>query len=200
MKKKNKFTITLVIVVAVTSLAFGSSSNLNFTKELFDFGFGTSNQNTSNIPDYVLYDKLFRMIVSFKNRAETQEMSAEKLIAIENYFKDRAKLNDEENQILQNIALGYIQEITPIDSQAKTIIAQARQSYAGGVVPRNQPLPAELVNLQEQRNTLVLKYRDRLKESYDSDGFDKLNGFIEDEFASQFESIPLSKVNFDQIQ
>lgn len=198
MKNKNIVTIALVLAIAVTTLAFGSQSPL--TRGLFNSALQTNAQTSSQIPSYVLYDKLFRMIISFKKKAESQEMSGERIISVTNYFKDRANLNEEENQTLQNTALEYTQKIALIDEQARTIIVQTRQAISTGVVSRNQPPPAELANLQEQRNQMALLYRDRLKESLGSDGSAKFARYIEGEFASRFESIPLSSINFEEGQ
>lgn len=140
------------------------------------------------------------MVNSFKKKVESQEIIGEKAISAIDYFKSRANLNEEENQTLQNIALEYAQKIAPIDAQAKAIIVQARKADSTGIISKSQPPPAELTNLQEQRNALALLYRDRLKESLGSDAAARFDSFVEGEFASRFESIPLSSVNFDQVQ
>ena len=154
----------------------------------------------NKIPMYILYDKLFRMVLSFKNKSESQETSGERIIGLVNYFKDRANLTDSENQILLNISFEFAQEVFPIDTQAKTIIEDARQKYANGIVSREQTPPDELVNLQEQRNQLALRYRDRLKESLGEDGFAKLDKFVNNDFAAHFQAVPLSSVDFSQEQ
>jgi hypothetical protein len=160
----------------------------------------TEETPTREIPDYTLYDQLFRIVFSFSKKAESQELSSEKIIGLTNYFKNRANLTDEENQILQNIALEFIPQVAPIDAQARAIIEDARQKSATGIVSREQSPPAELVNLQEQRNVLVLYYRDRLSASFGADRFAKFDEFIMGDFASRFRVVPLSSVNFDQEQ
>ena len=194
MKSRNSMTIILVLAIAVTTLAFGSQSQV--TRNWFGF----EPQANANIPDHILYDRLFRMIISFKRKAESQTISGEKAIGLTNYFKNRANLNDEENRILQSVALEYIQELAPIDAQARTIITQTRQTFPNSVVPREQPPPAELVNLQEQRNALALRYRDQLQYALGADGFAKFDEFVQRDFASRFQAIPLSEVNFNQAQ
>ena len=198
MKKKNTITIVLVLAVSATTLAFGSQSS--FTRKLFSLDFKELVRSDSQIPPQVLYDKLFRMVFSIRIKAESQKMSDEKINGSKNYFKNRANLTDEENQILQNTALEFIQQVAPIDANARTIIAQKRASNLTGVVSKDDLPPVELINLQEQRNALALLYRDRLKESLGSDGSAKFVRYIEGEFASRFEEIKLSEINFDQNQ
>lgn len=198
MKIKNTITIVLVLIIAVTTVAFGSQ--LSLPGELFNFAFQANAQTPSRVPSYVLYDKLFRMIISFKKKTDSQEMSDEKVTGLKNYFKSRANLTEEENQILQNTALEFIQQVSPVDTEARNIIAQKRLSNPTGIVPKDELPPAELINLQEQRNALALQYRDRLKESLGSEVSAKFDRYIEGEFASHFEEIKLSSVKFDQDQ
>ncbi|HSK70159.1 MAG TPA: hypothetical protein VK892_00580 [Pyrinomonadaceae bacterium] len=169
-------------------------SYLSFVSDFF------TQEKQANIPDHVLYDKLFRMVVSLKKKAESEETSAEERIGLTNFFRNRANLTPEENQILQNISLEHIQQVTPIDAQAKIIIAQARAANPNGVVHRNQPPPVELVNLQKRRDEMALRHRNRLKESLGADGFAKFDKYIREDFASRIQAIPLSSINFDQKQ
>jgi hypothetical protein len=194
MKKKNPITITLILIVAVTTLAFGSQ--LQIAKNLFGF----ESQANAQLPSHILYDRFFRMTASLKRKSETQGADNEKTLGTKNYFKKRANIDDAQDQILQNLAHEYIRELTPIENQAKAIIAQKRREFPNGVVPRDQPPPPALVNLQEQRNALALQFRDRLKESLGAEGFDKFDTFINGNFASHIRVVPLSEINFDQAQ
>lgn len=194
MMNKNLITMFLVLTIAVTTLAFGSQSEI--ARNLF----GIQTQANTQLPSHVLYDRFFRMNVSLKRKTETQGANNEKSLGTKNYFKNRANVSEEENQVLQDLAEEYTRELIPIDNQARAIIARTRQSSPNGVVPRDQPPPPGLVHLQEQRNALALQFRDRLKQSLGANAFDKFDGFINRDFASRFQAVPLSEVNFDQAQ
>jgi hypothetical protein len=194
MKSKSPITTILILTVVATTLAFGSQ--LQIAKNLFGF----EPQTEAQLPAHVLYDRFFRMAVSLKRKAEAEKANTEKSAGAAKYFKNRANLNDSEDQILQNLADEYVRELIPIDSQARAIIVQTRQKFPNGIVPRDQPPPPGLVHLQEQRDALALRYRDRLKESLGAEGFDKFDKFILSDFASRFRAVPLSEINFDQAQ
>lgn len=197
MKTKKLLIIAIALIIPTSSIAFGSQSPFSYSS--FNFIFDFFNQKrTTDIPNHVLYDNLFRIVISLKKKADSEQTNSEKRIGLENYFKSRAGLNDVENQTLQSVALGYMQQVALLDSQAKAVIIQTRQANPNGVVPVNQPPPAELVNLQNQRNELALSYREHLKESMDADGFAKVEKFVSEDFASHIQVTPLSEINFDQ--
>jgi hypothetical protein len=150
----------------------------------------------NQIPDYVLYDKLFRMVSSLKKKAEAPETAVEKAVALNDYFRQRANLTGEENQILQNTAFEFMREVAPVDDRARAVITEARQKLLNNAAGEERTPPAELVNLQEQRNALALHYRDRLKESLGADGGVRFDRFVQGDFASGFQAIPLSAINF----
>lgn len=143
------------------------------------------------IPDHVLYDSLFRLEVSFRRKALEQELTGQPVTSLKTYFKDRANLTDEENEILRQTAIDFIQEIRPIDTQARQITANIREQFLYGEVPRgsevSQP-PAGLVDLQNQRNQIVLQKRDKLSDSLGKKAFEKLDAFMHKEFTSNFQA------------
>jgi hypothetical protein len=195
MKAKNLLMLVIVLTLAVVAVAFGSRTQLAY--QSFGFG-GIAQERTteSRIPDYVLYDKLFRMVNSLKKKSESGKIEIERADALSGYFKQRANLTGEENQILQNTALEFITEVAPIDARAGVVITEARRNLSNRVAGEERTPPAELVNLQEQRNALALSYRDRLKESLGADAFTRFEEFVQGDFASGFQAIPLSAINF----
>jgi hypothetical protein len=194
MKTKNLLMLVIVLTIAVGATAFSSQTQLAYRS--LGFGVNTYERTTKHqIPDYVLYDKLFRMVNSLKKKAQLPETAVEKAVALNDYFKQRANLTDEENQILQNTALEFMREVAPVDNRAGAVITEARQNRLNKAAGEQTP-PAELVNLQEQRNALALRYRDRLKEALAADAFTRFDEFVQDDFASGFQVIPLSAINF----
>lgn len=141
------------------------------------------------IPDYVLYDSLFRMDVSFRRKALEQELTGQPVTSLKTYFKNSANLTDEESEILRQTAIDFIQEIQPIDTQARQITANIREQYLYGEVPAGGEVshpPSELADLQNQRNEIVLRNRDKLSDSLGKDAFEKLDAFMHNDFATNF--------------
>ena len=201
MKMKTKKLLTLVIALTISTSAIVYGSQTQFSYPLFGFVSNLFEQaEPTNIPDHVLYDKLFRMVFVLKNKAESGTESSERIIGLTNYFKNRANLNDDENKILQETAVKYIDELTPIDDQARAIIVQVRQGIANGTIKRSDPPPPELFSLQEQKNQLALQYRNRLQASLGATRFVDFDNFIHNNFASNMQAIPHSSINYDQEQ
>lgn len=203
MKAKKLLMVVIVLTAAATgAVTFGSRAQLAY--QSFGLFSADAYEETpkSRMPDHVLYDKLFRMVGSLKKKAESvQDITAEKADALSNYFKRRAQLSDEENQILLNTALEFMREAAPVDERARAAISEARRNplsnrgAAGELTP-----PLELIDLQEQRNALALLYRDRLKASLGEDAFARFDEFVESDFASGFQVISLSPLNPDEQQ
>lgn len=153
------------------------------------FSTGSSISAVEAIPDQVLYDSLFRMDVSFRRKALEQELTGQPVTSFKTYFKDSANLTDEENEILRQTAIDFVQEIVPIDTQARQITANFREQYLYGEVPAGgevAPPPAELGDLQNRRNEIVLRQRDKLSDLLGKAAFEKLDEFIHKDFASNF--------------
>ena len=190
MKNKNTITIALVLAVAVTALAFGSQSPS--TSGLFNFTPKVKAQSGSQIPTHILYDQMFRLTVSFRRKAEIQRLKGERVTSLPDYFKEEAKLTDEQNEILQRVAIEFIQEVQPVDDRARVLISQIREAFPDGVVPDGQevpPPPPELANLQNQRNSAALARRSQLEELFGKNKFTEFDNFIQGGFAANFQAI-----------
>ncbi len=195
---KNKKVVTIgLMLITVSTLAYGSQ--ISSVKNLLSLIVQTDTGNASKIPDYILYDQIFRMVSSLRKKAESGEFSNEKSAGLTKYFEERADLTTKEDQILQDTAFEFAQQVAPVDAQARTFIVQYRQAVANGAEKVQTP-PAELVALQEQRNKLVIEYRDRLQTALGADAFDKFDKFVQNDFASKFHTAPLSSVDFSQPQ
>ena len=144
----------------------------------------------SPIPDYVLYDSLFRMDISFRGKALGQQLAGQNVTSLRHFFKDEAKLSDEQDRILEQTAIDFIQAVEPIDAQARQILAKVRGQFPDGVIPIGQQLPppaAELTDLQSKRNEIALSYRDKLSDSLGKEVFGEFDEYIHKSFISNFQ-------------
>jgi len=153
-----------------------------------------SNQSlNSDIPEYILYDRMFSLIPMFKKLAEEQAARGEPVTAFHGYFEREANLDDGQAGILQETAAGYVGAVKLIDTEAEILIEQLRAQHKTGTSseePLIQPSP-ELLKLQEQRNNLALQYRDQLSSLLGTAKFNELDSFVKGTFAAGFQAMPL---------
>ena len=160
----------------------------------------TQEQSTLNqskeIPDYILYEQVFSLVITFNDRAKSQEAKGEAVTQFSSYFKDEAKLTAQEDEFLTQTANNFKQDVQIVDAQAEIVIEQLRQQYPIGSLPEGQlikPSP-ELLQLQEQRNKLALHYRDQLRVLLGDDKFNEFDRFVLGSFASGFRAMPVSSI------
>ena len=192
MKRKEILTVVIVLTIAIGAIAF--SGQMQSAKQSITTTTTTSN-GSPQIPTAVLYDQMFRLIINFRRKATIQKLKGERITQMKTYFKEEAQLNDQENEILEQVATEFIVAAQPIDDRAGELIAQGRRAFPDNIVPKRQivpPPPEELATLQQQRNNLALQYRNRLSELLGSDKFKVLDSFVQGSFESNFQTVPLS--------
>jgi hypothetical protein len=215
---KKQILMTLCVVALTTSvLAFDKPTQI--AKRIFGFvsqAQTTQNQNANTsenkstkvriardeqsqkemeVPENVLYDQMFRLIVEFKKKAEEQAAKGEQITPLRDYFQREAQLSDEQTRILQDVAKKFVDEVSLIDAQAKVIIENIRAR-----VPRGQPItdkkilepPAELRELQKKREELALRYRDHLRDLFGTEEFQRFENFTQQKMSSVITAVPIS--------
>lgn len=153
-------------------------------------------EKVKEIPEHILYDQVFHLVIVFNDRAKSQEAKGEAVTLFRSYFKDEAQLNAQEDDLLTQTANNFNQEVQVIDAQAEVVIEQLRQQFPVGSTPEEQliqPSP-ELLQLQEQRNKLALYYRDQLRVLLGDDKFNEFDNFVKGDFAAGFRVMPVSSI------
>lgn len=126
MKRKEILTVVIVLTIAIGTIAF--SGQMQSAKQSTTSATTTSNGNPQ-IPTSVLYDQMFRLIISFRGKARVQKLKGEKITLMQTYFKEEAQLSEQENEILEQVATEFIIEVQPIDDQAGELIAQTERLF-----------------------------------------------------------------------
>lgn len=142
---------------------------------------------SENIPDYVVYDQLFRTVKAFDREAENLIAQGQNGKIWSEYFEQSGKLNKEQSAVLKQVANDFINEVYPVDARAKQIIDEVRANYPNGQIPAGQELPAapaELFTLQQQRNEIVLRHRNNLNNLLGTKSFDKFDLFVQQKIAN----------------
>jgi hypothetical protein len=137
-------------------------------------------QQVPDVPDEVAYRHLFHHVVSFKKKAAEFRRAGKDGRSLETYFMRKAGLDERQNESLAEIASEYEVEVSFLDARAKVIIDAYDAQYPGGRVPQGQTPkrpPAELRAMSEERDRMVLRYRDRLRAAFGEEGFARFHAF-----------------------
>jgi hypothetical protein len=141
-----------------------------------------ASEQKNEVPEYILYEQTFRLVIKFKKKTEELSAKGETNVTLRDYFQKEAKLNDEQTQVLQETAARYMEELSIIDTQARTIIETIRANFAQTQQLPDKKIiepPAELKELQNKREALALRYRDHLRDSFGPEQFQNFQNFVE---------------------
>ena len=146
----------------VTSPLFVANAQIASNPDLRRFEF---------VPDHIIYRTLFHAIYLLNEEANEAERvgRVEAARAFRRAFKQDAELGDEQSAILNGIATECEQAVRGVDARARKIIEARRANYPDGKLQTGQqPLPPspELATLQQERDALILRCRDRLREAF----------------------------------
>jgi hypothetical protein len=109
----------------------------------------TSRKESSTIPEQIFYGEVFSLLVALKNTDD---------------YKKQAELSHDQALALEEIATDCQRKVAEQDAKAQTVIQAFREKMskekAGKTPP---PPPQELLDLQQGRDEIILRRRDRLR-------------------------------------
>lgn len=144
------------------------------------------------VPSHVVYRQLFHQVAALKEYADQLEREGKTHSPARGVFKRQAALNDEQVSILNQIAADCERDVKQQDLKAQVIIDAFRARYPDGRVPDGQvpaPPSPELVSMQAERNAIILRARDRLREAFGEEEFGRFETFIERRIASNIKRL-----------
>jgi hypothetical protein len=139
-------------------------------------------------PDYVVYRHVFHHLLALKEHAKEVERRGGNGRAIGDYYKDRARLKDDQAQAFEKIAADCERDVAKLDAKAQKIIDAAHARFPNGKVPAGAqlpPPPPELHRLQLERIQTIVEARNRLRSALGEQGFQQLDDFIKVNIAPQ---------------
>jgi hypothetical protein len=139
-----------------------------------------------DIPDHVVYKHLFHHVAALQRKAEEAESEGKDSTQFRTHFKRQAQLSSKQADTLDQIALDCDRDMKSVDERARVIIQQYKAQYPGGQVPHGEepkPPPAELRQLTEERDAVVMRARDRLKQALGDEEFARFNGYVKERVA-----------------
>lgn len=155
-----------------------------------------SSQESPKIPTQVTYLFLFKRIENLEKRATEEEAKGKDGKIYRQHYKNKAKLSDEQNAALSKVAKDCLAEVSKKDAEAKKIIDKEHAKHPGGKLYPGEPIPTppiELTTLQQERDAIVLRYIDFLKESFNEADFSKFQQFVEQYITPQVNTVTLTK-------
>lgn len=99
-----------------------------------------------------------------------------------------AALGEAHARALEAVAAATVAEVERQDAKAREVIDAFRSRYPGGVVPRGErlpPPPPELKAMQEERNAIILRGRERVRATLGEREFGRFNEFVLRRFAAK---------------
>lgn len=192
MKKK---TIAVICAVLALTVTVALSKNSETISDFFSFSSNAqtteqepsgnsvvtaeNNATKSTTPDYILFDMLFHLTKTLDRAAERLEAEGKSGRIWSEYFERHAGLSRQQANMLRNAADDFYRDVEPVHRRAGQIIAQQRDARANGQPPT--PPPLELNALQQQRQAVALRHRDRLRDLVGSEVFERLRQLIQNQ-------------------
>jgi hypothetical protein len=145
-------------------------------------------------PPQVVYSALFHHVVAVKDQAEAEERQGKDASSLRSLFRERADLSEVQAHLLSAIAVDCVREVAAQDARAQVIISAFKARFPPGRLPSGvklPPPPPELKQMQQEREAIVLRARDRLRLSFGEAGFQRFEEFVTRRVASGIEPTAL---------
>jgi hypothetical protein len=111
---------------------------------------------TTVVPDYLAYWRVFRQVVIFKNMAAHPRAGEQNRSRVRNPIAKEAGLDDSQAAILEKIATHCVTAVSAQDAKAQALISSIR-SQVIGKPQASPPVPIpQLQVLQQERNAIII--------------------------------------------
>jgi hypothetical protein len=135
------------------------------------------------IPQHIIYGQLFNHVEVLKEKTIESQLQGQNT-SWTNNFLQKTGLNSTELSEFNRIENDCIQKIRILDTQAEQIIDNARAQFPNGRLENGQkppPPPAQLHELQRQKNEAILKAKDEIKHLLGDVRFNSFDSFVQKE-------------------
>lgn len=146
-----------------------------------------------------IYEHLFRHYSFLKNKANGAEREGKNAEAqvLRSIYKREAKLNEREAALLDEVASDAMNRVDELLARGQQVIAEARARVPGGQLKKGEappPPPAELETLQQERETIILQARERLRAELGAEAFTRFDDFVQRNIAGSMRNVmPLDR-------
>lgn len=131
---------------------------------------------TSDKTDAIAFRSLFRRAAVYKKISDNAEAAHQDRSYFRRILGVRFALSDDDAAKLETISIDCQNEIIPLHTRALSVIAEFRARFPGGIAQPgvDKSPPPELSTLQVEEDSVVLRYRDLLRNEMGEEAFQKL--------------------------
>jgi hypothetical protein len=148
------------------------------------------------IPPHVVYDELFYHVTFLRKKADEIEREGKDASPLRSFYKKEAKLNDQQESLLAEIASNCRRDVEEMDKRARQIIKAFRQRVQAMHIQPGEtppPPPLELKTMQDERDAAVLRARDLLRANLGEDAFRQFDAFVQRNIKLQIKPVSVSE-------
>lgn len=146
------------------------------------------------VPDYIVYGALFHHVVAVKQQADQAQSRGEDADSLRSFFQRQLDLSQYHSRKLDEVASECVLEVAEQDDKAKKVIQAFKTQYPPGGVKAGKalpPPPAELQQMQAERNAIILRARDRLSSALGDKTFQNVDRYVTNRIAPAIRPAPL---------
>lgn len=181
--------LMLIIFVALTLIVGGVFYGIKGRYKVDAANISPAAQKESK--EQEVYEHLFRYYAYLKAK-DDKAVSEGKEPKLSKMLRDEANLTPKESDEFDKVAAACAHKLKEIDATAKLIIDAARAQYpGGGLKPGQAPPtpPAELKQLQAEREGTVIKAKKHLENSFGKESFGYFSAFVQRKVADKIKDV-----------
>lgn len=180
MRKHSYSILVLMFVVSLGIITSGNTPNL-LKNNIFkaDFGADAVFANTGS-DEKAIYFILFHHLAVIKEKNGKESGQGELPVDYLELYKSNASLSDFQTRFLFQTAEECMNEIKPLEAEMNAIVKNSRNKYPNREVAYGEDIPQppkELKELWEQKDKIVLKYKENLENMFGEEKFADFNDF-----------------------
>jgi hypothetical protein len=154
-------------------------------------------------PTAVVYSALFHHVADVIQQADEIQRQGKNASSLRSMFQEKASLSEAQARVLDTVATGCVREVAVQDARAQQIINEFRLRFPPGRLPpgvKLPPPPPELKQMQEERDAMILRARDRLRVALGENEFQRFDEFVTKRVGSAIKPVGLARRSSERPQ
>lgn len=148
----------------------------------------SSSQQQQTVPEHAVYNELFYHVSFLKKKADKEQKEGKDASLLRTFYKRQAKLDDTQNQLLDQTAADLERDVNMIDKKAQKVIEKFRADVQKLKIKPGDRMPeppAELKTMQAERDSLVIRARDTLRAALGKEAFQRFDQYVRENIAKK---------------
>ena len=194
--KRRRLIVTLLCAVSLTAFAIVYAQTSGHNSERPQRNNNEHPRHGALFRQQDIYEHMFRHYVFLKNAAARAEQEGKDGHELRSHYQREANLSAREADLLDTIASESVERISQIDNRAREIITAARERVPGGRLRRGEtppPPPVELSALQQERESVVMQARERLRSDFGDEAFARFDEFVQRSITGNMRPVELGE-------